>query len=321
MKRSILKQFIGLAVIFIFVTLTAWYVVSNWSEFASLRITNAWLLLPASLLLLINVYAAGILIDLTMEPHGVSLSKNEAFGLASMTRFINQVAPTYIAATVRAAYMKRVHRISFTQFSSSFVISNLLQFFISGILSIVTFLLLFRAVDNAQPIIIVVIGSILFLGTLLVPPHIFIGIFERLLANSRSKWVTKAVNQIVTLLLAYDTVRSHPGLLPRTIVWMLVTTFAIGGVYYLLYQSLGFQIGLVEALFIATLSGWSILFAITPGSLGIREGLMVAAAGIAGVSIPATLLVAVLLRLLMLVVPGGISLFYLRMFIVKPKNS
>lgn len=315
MKRIVLKRALSIVIIAAFVALTAWYVVDNWSEFTSISITQPLLLIPAALLMIINIYGSGIVIDLAIEPHGIKLKKSEAFGLANITRFINQIAPTYIAATVRAAYMKRVHRVSYTSFSSSFVISNLLQFFISGLLTVATFFLLIPGGGDTQPLVVVGSASLLFLATLLIPSSFFLRISSLLNSKSSSARLKKMLRRIDALLHAYETVRKYPVLMPKMILWMLVTTLAIGAVYYLLYLSLGFEISGAQALFIASLSGWSILFAITPGSLGVREGLMVAGAQIAGVSIPATLLVAVLLRLLMLVVPGVFSIFYMPRFI------
>lgn len=321
MKHTVVKRVLGILIIAVFIALTVWYVTSNWNEFASLSITDPLLLLPAALLLLINIYGSGILIDLTIEPHGVKLTKNEAFGLANVTRFINQIAPTYVAATVRAAYMKRVHRVSYTSFSSSFVISNLLQFFISGLLTVITFFLLVPGAGDTQPLVVVGIGSLVFLVTLLIPSSFFLRINRALLGGAKSNKIKKLFKRIEALLEAYEVVRKYPKLLPKTIAWMLITTLAVGAVYYLLYLTLGFQVSPIEALFIAALSGWSILFAITPGSLGVREGLMVAGAQIAGVSIPTTLLVAVLLRLLMLVVPGIFSAFYMPRFVKSSKKN
>lgn len=91
---------------------------------------------------------------------------------------------------------------------------------------------------------------------------------------------------------------------------MLVNVLALGATYFLLYASLGTHLTLVSVLFISSLTSWSVLFAITPGSLGVREGLMVVAAQIAGVPIAATLVVAILLRLLTFIVAGILSAYY-----------
>lgn len=248
------------------------------------------------------------MIDLAIEPHGVKLTKREAFGLAAITRFSNQFSPSYVGATIRATYMKRTHGISVAKFSSSFIISNLLQFMISGLLTIATFLALDPS-SRHDGLLYVVCGFVLAFIALIYLPIGFIKKFIDKLER-RGRRTKMVAERIGVLLDSYSTVRSHPKLLTNTMLWMLVTTFSFGIDYFLLYSALGFHISIVGALFIASLSGWSILIAITPGSLGIREGLMILAAKIAGVSLSATLLVAILLRIIMFLTSGALSAYY-----------
>lgn len=314
MKKSILRRLFGYTIIVLFIGLAVWYVYSNWSDFTSISLTQPSFLIPVIIFTLINIYAGGVLVDLTIEPHGVKLGKKEAFGLANVTRFLNQIAPTYVAATVRASYMKRVHKVSYTRFSSSFVVSNMLQFLMSGLFVIITFFLLVSGDTDWQPIIIVSLASITFLALLLIPSSFFARIVASLQKKFSSKKMQSLFLRLQGLIDAYEVIRKYPKLLPHMIIWMLVATFSIAAVYYFLYYSIGFDISIIDSLFIASLSGWAILFAITPGNLGVREGLMVVAAQIAGVSIAATLVVAVVLRLVMLAVPGVFSLIYMPKF-------
>ena len=153
MKKKILKPLISIAVLVVFTVLIGRYLFENWHEFTNISITEPYYLIPAALLIVINIYATGIVLDLAIEPHGVKLSKREAFGLANITRFSNQFSPSYVGATLRARYIKRSYGVSYTKFSSSFLVSNLLQFMISGLLAITAFLVVTPVLDNGQPLI------------------------------------------------------------------------------------------------------------------------------------------------------------------------
>lgn len=308
MKKELVKSLLGTCIVILFVFAAIWYIVTNHNDFAKLTITEPWYILPAILAIVINIYASGIVIDLAIEPHGVKLTRKEAFGLASITRFSNQFSPSYVGATIRAAYMKRAHGVSYAKFSSSFIISNLLQFMISGLFTIATFVALDPSSNNNKLLYLVIGAVVVFIAILYMPLKRLLRLINE--RASRSGKGGKFFERLHTILEGYSTVRSHPRLLSRTISWMVVIMLSFSMSYYLLYATLGFHISIVGAFFIAALSGWSILIAITPGNLGIREGLMVVAAQVAGVPISVTLLVAILLRILMFVVSGALSAYY-----------
>lgn len=304
MKKGLVKSLISTAVVVLFVCIAIWYVMVNHDDFAKITINDPLFLIPAVLFLIINIYGAGIVIDLATEPHGIKLKRQEAFGLAAITRFGNQLSPSYLSATARATYLKRAYGVSYTKFSSSFIVSNLLQLMISGIFAIVSFLTLEKFTSNDRPLLLVSLVVLMFIAILYVP----VSRLRRFIKRHEDK--SRFIERLSELLEGYEIVRKHPKLLPRTVFWMLVNVLALGATYFLLYASLGTHLTLVSVLFISSLTSWSVLFAITPGSLGVREGLMVVAAQIAGVPIAATLVVAILLRLLTFIVAGILSAYY-----------
>lgn len=308
MKKTHVKSLVSTAVVVLFVCIAIWYVTANIDEFARITFTNPWLLIPAAFFILINIYGAGVVIDLAVEPHGVKLTRKEAFGLAVITRFGNQFSPSYLNATVRAAYLKRTYGITYAKFSSSFLVSSLLQFMITGAMIITTFLVLDDFSSDIKPLMYVGVAVTLFIAALYMP----LGKIRKFV-DKRAERKSKGQHfygRLSEMLISYQTVRKHPGLLPRTVIQMVINISALALVYFMLFESLDVHISLVQSMFIAAFTNWSVLFSITPGNLGIREGLMVFAAGVAGVSLPATLLVALLIRLLTFVVSGGLAIYF-----------
>lgn len=309
MHKKAVKSSISILIVIIFVLSVGWYASRYWHEFNSLSVTNPLFIIPSIVFIVINIFGAGTLFDLTVEPHGVKLTKSEAFGLANITRFSNQLSPSYVGATIRATYLKRVHQVSYAKFSSSFLVSNLLQFMLSGMFTIALFFTLTPSVDDATPLIIIGAVVAIFIALLYAPVNPLVALAKKM-EDRRSGPSKKIFERLGVLLASYTTVRKHPNLLPNMIIWMLVTILSSGAIYFLVYQALGVQIDIVGALFISALTNWSIILSITPGNIGIREGLMILAAQIAGVSIAATLLTALLIRLLVFIVSGLLSLYY-----------
>ncbi|MCA9335181.1 flippase-like domain-containing protein, partial [Candidatus Saccharibacteria bacterium] len=295
MKKGLLKSVFSPIVIAIFLGFCFWYISSNWNDFVNLSIVSPLFLLLAVPFLLLNMYSTGMLLDLTIEPHGINISKKEAFSLAIITRFSNQISPSYVGATIRATYLKKMYGVAYAKFSSSFLMSNVLQFLISGILIIISSIILSSAQIEMGSLTAVIAITTVLIFVFYFPVHKVIHILN--MHTFTLKGTKKIAERLSVLLDGYSKVRSHPKLLPRTILWMFTTILSSSAAYWLLYSSLGIDINFASTLFIASLSSWSTIFAITPGSIGVRETLMVLAAQAADVSITATLLVALLLRI------------------------
>lgn len=312
MNKQLLRSVVGSLVLVLFVFLVGWYVFDNWEEFNKITIEHPILLIPAVLFLTLNIYAAGIVIDLAMEPHGIKLTKSEAFGLANITRFSNQFSPTYVGATLRAAYMKRVHHISFTKFSSSFLVSNLLQLMVSGVVGVVILFTILPSFDSAYilgVLCMVILIFLLILYTPLSPIIRFLQGKEYLYGNDSYR--SKLYSRFNDFLVSYIAVKRYPGLLLRTIFYILLITISLGIVYFSLYRLLGYNIEFSSSLLISSLTSWSVLVSLTPGNIGVREGLMVLIAQIVGAPLTITLLVAFLLRIITLIISGVFAVYYM----------
>ncbi len=292
-----------------FTVILTWYLNNNWAQFQGIDLVNPLLLLPTLILIFANIYCVGAVLELAIEPHGVKLSKNEIFGLSALTRFANHISPSYLGAAIRATYLKKNYDVSYAKFTSSFALSNVLQFLISGLLVLTIFFLYIQSFANFQPILVIIFALFAFFTALYMP----VGNIASLIAGKSAKLrgkKAKVLERLSEAVTQYDKVRSHPGILVRTLWWMLTLLFVSSITLWLLYRVLGFDVDLVATLFITSIAGWTIIFSITPAGIGIREGLMVFAANLAGVSIPATLTAAILLRVLTFLTISTLSSYY-----------
>ncbi len=308
MKKVHIKSLVSTVVVVLFVCVAVWYVAANYDDFARIAITNPLMLIPAALFVLINIYGAGVVIDLAVEPHGVKLSRKEAFGLAAITRFSNQFSPSYINATIRATYLKRTYGITYAKFSSSFLISSLLQFMVTGAMILITFLAMNNLSTVNTPLIAIGVALLIFVVILYIPLGKVIKFLNKKM--DRGNKISHLYGRLSDMLVGYETVRKHPGLFSRTFIQMVINIIALALVYFTLFEALGIHTTILQTMFIASFTNWSVLFSVTPGNLGVREGLMVVSAGIAGVSIPATLLVAIMIRLITFAISGGLATYY-----------
>lgn len=304
MKRRLIRIVITFVILGVF----AWYVAANWQQFSELRFAQPLHLLPAALFTAVSIYGIGVLLAASLQPLGVRLSKHELFGLASLNRFCNLIAPGYLGAAVRAVYLKRTYKFSFASFSSSFIVSSLILFLISGLLALLSFFLQGSTLsgDTSSLISIMALAVLFFVVSLVIP----LGAPQRLLDKANKRRRNKLLDRLGAVLDGFIKIRAQPSLFYKMTFWAIVTVVGTSITTLLLYQTLAYQIGFMEALFIAAVSSWGIIISITPANIGIREGLMVVAAQIMSVPIPETLAVAILLRLVAFVVAAALSAYY-----------
>lgn len=300
------QKIISLASLLLLAAVFYWYISKNWEKFQQISLVHPWFFIPTILFTLVNVYSTGAVLQLAIEPFGVFLGRREIFGLSSLTRFSNQISPGYLGATVRAVYLKKNYDVSYAKFSSSFVLSNILQLLITGIVALLIYATHTRDFLGSKPMIIVLVAVALSVAILYLPLSRFASPIGRL----SKKYDSKILERLFTAFDQFEKIKTHPKVLYMTLFWMLVTLASSTGIIMSLCHVLNYNIGVTPAVFLAALASWSIVFSITPGSIGVREGLMALGATLMGVPVPIILAVAVLMLLTAFVVVAVLSAYY-----------
>lgn len=282
------------------------YIAANYAQFRELQLMHPWLLVPASVLLLINIYGIGALMSTSLQPLGLQLDWHETLGLAALNRLCNYISFAGLGAAVRAVYLKRTYHCSYASFSSSFVANNIMLLLVSGILALIA-LTAGGILDGHWQLIMLLAAVVTCLaGTLLLPLNRLI----RALELAERKYRYRVLERLRTAAEGFNKIRRQPSVVVRMSLWGLASLLTLAMATMLLYHCLGYSIAWPHALFIAAASSWSIVIALTPAGIGIREGLMVAAAALVEAPIPETLAVALLLRLLVFCVATALSAYY-----------
>jgi|GEM_PF-1845002 len=304
------KNLLGIGVLLLLAAALAWYIADNWDSFQKIELSDPVWLLPTVVLFVINIYAIGVIMEAAIEPHGVMLSRHEILGLSSLTRFANNVTPSYLGTAIRALYLKKKYGVSYAKFTSSFAVSNILQLMISGVVALL--ILIYHSGFSAESdMALLMLGFIVFFVALIfVPVRWLAAFFERRSKKYASKRKGKIFERLSVVVTEYDKVRSQPKIFFKILIWTIVSIVATMGTIYYTYLALGLDVPILSAIFIAVLASWAIVFAITPGNVGVSEGLVVAGAQLMGVSIPVTIAMAILRRLIMYLVTFLLATYY-----------
>lgn len=299
--RNILlnKKLWSITILLLFLALVALYVVNNWAEFARLELKKPEFLLLLGFMALINLYSTGRSMDAVLRPLGLSLGRFETFGLASITRLGNQIAPGKLGLAARATYLKRTYKLPLTQFASSLAAAQILTYFISSMLGLGAVVILWQFMYAPQLIpFALLLGGIIvgLLGLLLFSPKIK----ER--NNKIYNYCAKAIN-------GWHTIRRDGNTLLNASFWVAINVLSQALMIFAAFSSFGVNVSIVKSLFIASINIFSVVIAITPAGLGITEGLMVLSATAVGLSVSVTLSVALLRRVVAFIVVFIATLF------------
>jgi LPXTG-motif cell wall-anchored protein len=290
---------ISLLVIVFFLLILFWYINNNLSSFQEIRIENPIYLAPALISIILSIYCQGAILDTVIAPYNIKLTTKESFGLSSITRFGNYISIGYLGTAIRAAFLKRQYNIPVAVFSAGFMLTNVLFLIISGIIGL-SMLVLKTSTANNNLFAIIGVVLMMLIVALILP-------FRRASILIPKNRYTK---QIIVAIDEYSSLRKNQKIIPRLVLWIMLLLFfsAVGLVS--LYKIVGANESLSSLIFISLLSGWSMIFSITPANIGVNESLLVLGAGIVGVSLPYTITVGVLRQILVFITVSILAMYF-----------
>lgn len=283
-RRQLLKSLsviLGIALL----AYTGVMIVRAWGQVDQLQFSNPailWLNLP---LLLINLLASGKLLDTLLRMQGIRLSLFETAGISVIARFGNYLSFGHVGFALRMFYLKRVRKVRLADSFSGLVLGNLLYYLLAVLVALSSvFWLDIASTVNQQ--IRAVAATLLLI--------IFLGLLMPLLLSNASALVQRFdvvaiyIRQVKTLLTNLS-----------TFLWLLFWAALLLGSFTIMlaveFNALGVSPGLVELLYMGSVSSLAGLIQLTPAGIGVQEGLLL----LAGTSIdltPEVLLGASLLR-------------------------
>lgn len=186
----------------------------------------------------------------------------ESFRIAATNSFYNIITPVKSGVAVKGMYLNAVHGMPWTSYFASLGVTQV----VASIISMLIALLILVAFDAAEIRIIFALAATIVVGILLV-----VSFRERLQSMIAG---TRVLSQLPS---ALASVRSRHGLLTlfiaTHILYLLLITTRLFLVFTIFVPSVEFwQILLIQAVLTATM-----FVSITPGNIGIQEGLVAVA--------------------------------------------
>ncbi|MBI4034523.1 flippase-like domain-containing protein [Candidatus Saccharibacteria bacterium] len=233
----------------------------------------------------------GLFTKWTAEAFTRKLTTGEGIYVGILSAIGNFFGPLLGGASIRAVYLKKIHNVSYSHFTSMLMVYYLILFFINGLAVLVSLLWLPRTAQTN--------GLLLFFGLWLA--GLLLLMIVRLPQRQKLHRLDKALaGKIIKII--YDV--EHGWLLLLRNRRMLVKMFSLAILSYIAsffislveFRALDINIGLAALGLYTAVVVISILVSLTPGAIGIREAMLFLVASTIGVSNTQILQVAVIDR-------------------------
>ena len=225
-------------------------------------------------LLIITALSFGTFLSLAVqfkflvEVFCLNLKFKEWFGLTVVNTMISYYTPARGGLVARAYYLKRRYNLSYSKYVSLLGGSYLINFFVASF-GIIIFSLLAGLHNGFLNKNIFCSGISLFIGTVLLNIILLKFCFRKTsLKLGRSGQILNNLAEGMNLF------RKHPRLVVKIAIIQLCVIIVMGSKLYWSFKAVGKTVGLLDILVVQSLVTFSMLFSITPGNLGIKEGII-----------------------------------------------
>lgn len=239
----------------------------------------------------------------------IHLKFTEWFGLTVCTSMYNYFTPASGGAVARAVYLKQRHDLPFSEYASLWAGIYWVSFFISSLLALVLGLASYSPADEYY-LPIVAVAALLLIGTITAGAVSFFFNLSRIpLPGVRLR------NMASTFSSGLARFRKSRRMLLPVCFFCLGFLLLSAVKLYFAFESLGISVSFMRLILVQAFLSISLVISITPGNLGIREGIVGLFSGILGISVEQAVIGALLDRVVSLVVVFVLGFVYSRLLL------
>lgn len=262
------------------------------------------------LLYLLIIFVESLFILLTLNVFSKGISLKEGFYITLLSRIGNYLLPMRAGAIFRATYLKKKYNFKYTNFLSTLYGYYIIFFLTNSLLALVVLLLKWRLYSQVHtPLTIFLLSvslSMFFLVFFRIP-------FQKILQKGGDifKKIGNLSNNFIS---GWRLILRKKGLFLKLIILATLNILLNIVVVYIEFLSIDVVGNILDTTLYTTLSGLSLLISITPGSLGIREGIFLLTSNSIGLTEHEIFQIAILDRGVMFVLLLS-SLLFISLFV------
>lgn len=298
-KIQLLRLLFSVTVVAIF----AVYFVLNLDSFKSVLTVNIFYLFLIALCVMIGIVSNGIFTKVILRSFDKVISIQESVFVSLIAAAGNFFAPAGSGFGFRAIYLKKKHKLAYSDYVSILSGNYVMVFLITSIIGVVALAMLSDKMQGQASIAYITLWAA-FLGLLVVSlALLFIKIPRRFIKQgTRHGIIGKIIAIIARISDGWLKITSDRILMLKLMLLiignMFVSTLALAFIMF----ALGFQFTLPGLLLFSALNSLATFINITPANLGIKEAVYIASSSVLGFTTAEVLSIALIDRVVLFVV-------------------
>lgn len=289
--------------------LFVWYFMRNMDDFAVLLDAPWWTLAGVAAGFVLSIIANGYFVKLVLDAHKKPIQTSDAVNASVISAVGNFFFPVGVGSAAQAKYLKQRHAFSYTNFIASLSGNYILVFLVNGALGLLALLMLYHHADTATYWTLVVV----FAGMLL--PNLYFAFrglpsFISHRSASKSGFFGRVLRIVRGVLGGWNFIVQSQGLVAKLALLIFVNFIASMIIGYFSIMAAGVVVGFWPLVLYSALGAVTLVLNITPGSIGVREGVFLFAMSIIGLSVSQVLVVSLVERgVRFFVLLAGLAMF------------
>ncbi|MFW5799563.1 MAG: lysylphosphatidylglycerol synthase transmembrane domain-containing protein [Spirochaetota bacterium] len=232
----------------------------------------------------------------TMYVFNIKLRFKEWFGLTIINTMFNLFMPARSGMVVRAMYLKNRYDFSYSHYVSLIAGSYVIFFYATGIVGLILSIILYMCgIYTDIKIILIFTGllGITIIGTLI--------LFIFIKANIKLK-SEKINNAIIKIKEGLNYFKNNKKLIFIISGLHLLFYVFMGLRLYWVYKSIGVDVEYTGIYIVVLITGFSMIISLTPGNIGIKEGIIGLSATLLGIPLNIAILGAAIDRIVEVII-------------------
>ena len=256
------------------------YAVRNRESFSGLLMVS-WITLGLVAVGRLLIFSSnGMFIKWTAEAFTRRLSMGEGIYVGILSAVGNFFGPLLGGAGIRAVYLRRVHGLPYAKFTSTLMVYYVVLFGINFALAFVGLLIV--DVEGTPFLLLGLFGG----GLVLLAPSVFVRLPRRVGAHGSagSRTSRRIVRHLMDIEDGWRRLLGRPGLLLKLIGLAALSVGAQFLIAFVSFDSIGADISWAALAVYVSIVTISLLVAVTPGAIGIREAMLLLVSETLGVT-------------------------------------
>ena len=287
-KRSVLF-FVLLFLVWVF-----YYIFSNQQDFLVLNQISFSDVALIGICYLPSLYLLSLLNQLLFRKLNIHISMLESLSLCNLTSIFNYAVPIRGGAAFRAFYLNTYHQVSYSYFIGSLAVTSFIIIFVISFVGIISQGVLWIQFDLIDWFSLVIFASFILL--------FIIVMILKINPLSHFQIQNGFLKKVDRVFKSCEMIRKDRSLVGLIILISILKVLIGAFITYLCFNAISNPIEYSKILHLACISNFTTLLSITPGAIGVQEGIMMFVGKTLAISQADILMVSFINRMAFLVI-------------------